>query len=133
MRRKHVIPLLGKDPHPVSKVRRSESDISARWNFGGGALQIDVRLGSSANPFQPGSEPSCSSPMRHLLRLLGERHRGMIAMPFSTPVATYRLQLRNGVDLDRAIGLLPWLRHLGVSPPFSALSSGPGIDSTATM
>ncbi|MFS0850061.1 malto-oligosyltrehalose synthase [Novosphingobium panipatense] len=46
-------------------------------------------------------------------------------MPFPTPVATYRLQLRNGVDLDRAIGLLPWLRHLGVShlylsPPFQA-------------
>lgn len=57
LRRKHVIPLLGKDPHPVSKVRRSESDISARWDFGGGALQIDVRLGSSADPFQPGSEP----------------------------------------------------------------------------
>jgi (1->4)-alpha-D-glucan 1-alpha-D-glucosylmutase len=41
------------------------------------------------------------------------------------PVATYRLQLRDGVDLDRAATLLPWLVELGVShlylaPPFHA-------------
>jgi (1->4)-alpha-D-glucan 1-alpha-D-glucosylmutase len=40
-------------------------------------------------------------------------------------VATYRLQLRCGVDLDRAAALLPWLQELGVShlylaPPFHA-------------
>lgn len=44
-----------------------------------------------------------------------------------TPVATYRLQLREGVDLDRASALLPWLVELGVShlylaPPFHAAS-----------
>ncbi|EJL35002.1 malto-oligosyltrehalose synthase [Novosphingobium sp. AP12] len=42
-------------------------------------------------------------------------------------VATYRLQLRCGVDLDRARDLLPWLGELGVShlylaPPFHAAS-----------
>jgi (1->4)-alpha-D-glucan 1-alpha-D-glucosylmutase len=42
-------------------------------------------------------------------------------------VATYRLQLRCGVDLDRARELLPWLGELGVShlylaPPFHAAS-----------
>jgi (1->4)-alpha-D-glucan 1-alpha-D-glucosylmutase len=46
-------------------------------------------------------------------------------MPQSPPVATYRLQLRDGVDLDRAATLLPWLVELGVShlylaPPFHA-------------
>ncbi|WP_404477203.1 malto-oligosyltrehalose synthase [Novosphingobium sp. BL-52-GroH] len=45
----------------------------------------------------------------------------------ATPVATYRLQLREGVDLDRARALLPWLGRLGVShlylaPPFHAAS-----------
>ncbi len=40
-------------------------------------------------------------------------------------VATYRVQLRNGVDLDMVRGLIPWLRELGVShlylsPLFSA-------------
>ncbi|HUD30717.1 MAG TPA: malto-oligosyltrehalose synthase [Novosphingobium sp.] len=43
------------------------------------------------------------------------------------PVATYRLQLRCGVDLDQARDLLPWLEGLGVShlylaPPFHAAS-----------
>lgn len=46
-------------------------------------------------------------------------------MPYDTPVATYRLQLRDGVDFDRARELLPWLVELGVShlylsPPFHA-------------
>ncbi|MFC0204647.1 malto-oligosyltrehalose synthase [Novosphingobium soli] len=46
-------------------------------------------------------------------------------MPHPVPVATYRLQLRCGVDLDRARALLPWLVELGVShlylaPPFHA-------------
>ncbi|WP_159982283.1 MULTISPECIES: malto-oligosyltrehalose synthase [unclassified Novosphingobium] len=46
-------------------------------------------------------------------------------MPPAVPVATYRLQLRCGVDLDRARALLPWLAELGVShlylsPPFHA-------------
>lgn len=44
------------------------------------------------------------------------------AIPF---VATYRLQLRNCVDLDKARELLPWLGTLGIShlylsPPFHA-------------
>lgn len=49
-------------------------------------------------------------------------------MPQAIPlVATYRLQLRDGVDLDRARALLPWLGSLGVShlylsPPFHAAS-----------
>jgi (1->4)-alpha-D-glucan 1-alpha-D-glucosylmutase len=48
-------------------------------------------------------------------------------MPQPTPIATYRLQLRDGVDLDRAAALLPWLVELGVShlylaPPFYAAS-----------
>jgi len=48
-------------------------------------------------------------------------------MPDPMPVATYRLQLRCGVDLDRARALLPWLVELGVShlylsPPFHAAS-----------
>ncbi|AXB78461.1 malto-oligosyltrehalose synthase [Novosphingobium sp. P6W] len=48
-------------------------------------------------------------------------------MPPAVPVATYRLQLRCGVDLDRARTLLPWLVELGVShlylsPPFHAAS-----------
>ena len=42
-------------------------------------------------------------------------------------VATYRLQLRDGVDLDKARELLPWLATLGIghlylSPPFQAAS-----------
>ncbi|EQB11585.1 malto-oligosyltrehalose synthase [Novosphingobium lindaniclasticum] len=42
-------------------------------------------------------------------------------------IATYRLQLRGGVGLDEARGLLPWLGELGVShlylsPPFHAAS-----------
>ncbi|GLK46139.1 MULTISPECIES: malto-oligosyltrehalose synthase [Novosphingobium] len=42
-------------------------------------------------------------------------------------VATYRLQLRDGVDLDKARELLPWLATLGIShlylsPPFHAAS-----------
>ena len=42
-------------------------------------------------------------------------------------VATYRLQLRNGVDLDQARDLLPWLSELGashlyLSPLFHAAS-----------
>lgn len=44
-------------------------------------------------------------------------------MPF--PVSTYRLQFRNGMDFDRAIGLVPYLRRLGIthlyaSPVFAA-------------
>lgn len=43
------------------------------------------------------------------------------------PIATYRLQLRGGMDLDGARALLPWLKDLGVShlylaPPFRAAS-----------
>ncbi|MFT4054948.1 MAG: malto-oligosyltrehalose synthase [Novosphingobium sp.] len=47
-------------------------------------------------------------------------------MPQAIPlVATYRLQLRDGVDFDRARALLPWLGSLGIShlylsPPFHA-------------
>lgn len=44
-------------------------------------------------------------------------------MPF--PVSTYRLQFRNGMDFDRAIGLVPYLKRLGIthlyaSPVFAA-------------
>ncbi|WP_260925822.1 alpha-amylase family glycosyl hydrolase [Novosphingobium sp. 9] len=35
--------------------------------------------------------------------------------PIPTPVATYRLQLRNGVDLSAARDLLPWLKTLRIS------------------
>ncbi|WP_232495868.1 malto-oligosyltrehalose synthase [Novosphingobium kaempferiae] len=50
----------------------------------------------------------------------------MSLLPNALPlIATYRLQLRNGVDLDDARALLPWLGKLGVShlylsPPFHA-------------
>lgn len=44
-------------------------------------------------------------------------------MPF--PVSTYRLQFRGGMDFDRAIGLVPYLKRLGIthlyaSPVFAA-------------
>ena len=44
-------------------------------------------------------------------------------MPF--PVSTYRLQFRSGMDFDRAIGLVPYLKRLGIthlyaSPVFAA-------------
>ncbi|MCO6187798.1 malto-oligosyltrehalose synthase [Rhizobium sp. L1K21] len=43
------------------------------------------------------------------------------------PVATYRLQLRNGMDFDKAGGLIPYFRQLGVShlylsPVFKAVA-----------
>ncbi len=34
-------------------------------------------------------------------------------MPF--PISTYRLQFRGGMDFDRAIGLVPYLKRLGVT------------------
>lgn len=44
-------------------------------------------------------------------------------MPF--PVSTYRLQFRGGMDFDRAVGLVPYLKRLGIthlyaSPVFAA-------------
>ena len=44
-----------------------------------------------------------------------------------TPVATYRLQFRNGMTFDRAVGLVPYLKRLGIShlyasPIFTATS-----------
>jgi (1->4)-alpha-D-glucan 1-alpha-D-glucosylmutase len=44
-------------------------------------------------------------------------------MPF--PISTYRLQFRGGMDFDRAIGLVPYLKRLGIthlyaSPVFAA-------------
>lgn len=55
-------------------------------------------------------------------------------MPF--PVSTYRLQFRGGMDFDRAIGLVPYLKRLGIthlyaSPVFAATSgSTHGYDVT---
>jgi (1->4)-alpha-D-glucan 1-alpha-D-glucosylmutase len=55
-------------------------------------------------------------------------------MPF--PVSTYRLQFRGGMDFDRAIGLVPYLKRLGIthlyaSPIFAATSgSTHGYDVT---
>lgn len=56
--------------------------------------------------------------------------------PSATPLSTYRLQFRNGMTFDRAIGLIPHIRSLGVShlyasPVFSAVSgSTHGYDVT---
>ncbi|HEY0208059.1 malto-oligosyltrehalose synthase [Acerihabitans sp.] len=53
-----------------------------------------------------------------------------------TPIATYRIQFRNGMTFDRAAGLVPYLKRLGVShlyasPIFSATSgSTHGYDIT---
>lgn len=55
-------------------------------------------------------------------------------MPF--PVSTYRLQFRGGMDFDRAIGLVPYLKRLGIthlyaSPVFAATTgSTHGYDVT---
>lgn len=55
-------------------------------------------------------------------------------MPF--PVSTYRLQFRGGMDFDRGIGLVPYLKRLGIthlyaSPVFAATSgSTHGYDVT---
>lgn len=43
------------------------------------------------------------------------------------PTATYRIQFRNGMTFDRACGLVPYLKTLGIShlyasPIFSAVS-----------
>ncbi|SFM92794.1 (1-_4)-alpha-D-glucan 1-alpha-D-glucosylmutase [Izhakiella capsodis] len=52
------------------------------------------------------------------------------------PVATYRLQFRNGMTFDRAVGLVPYLKKLGIShlyasPLFTATSgSTHGYDVT---
>ncbi|MDB5554169.1 MAG: treY [Rhizobium sp.] len=54
----------------------------------------------------------------------------------TTPSSTYRLQFRNGMTFDRAIGLIPHIKSLGVShlyasPVFSAVSgSTHGYDVT---
>src|SRR5687768_5535001 len=45
----------------------------------------------------------------------------------TTPSSTYRLQFRNGMTFDRAIGLIPHIKSLGAShlyasPIFSAVS-----------
>ena len=55
-------------------------------------------------------------------------------MPF--PVSTYRLQFRGGMDFNRAIGLVPYLKRLGIthlyaSPVFAATAgSTHGYDVT---
>jgi (1->4)-alpha-D-glucan 1-alpha-D-glucosylmutase len=56
--------------------------------------------------------------------------------PSATPTSTYRLQFRNGMTFDRAVGLIPHIKSLGVShlyasPIFSAVSgSTHGYDVT---
>jgi len=56
--------------------------------------------------------------------------------PSTTPSSTYRLQFRNGMTFDRAVGLIPHIKSLGVShlyasPVFSAVSgSAHGYDVT---
>ncbi len=36
------------------------------------------------------------------------------------PVSTYRLQFRNGMDFDRAISLVPYLKRLGISHVYAS-------------
>jgi (1->4)-alpha-D-glucan 1-alpha-D-glucosylmutase len=36
------------------------------------------------------------------------------------PIATYRIQFRNGMTFDRAAGLVPYLKHLGISHVYAS-------------
>lgn len=69
-------------------------------------------------------------------RALVRRHQPDPAIPMPFPLATYRLQFRNGMDFDRAHRLIPHLRRLGIShlyasPVFTAVTgSTHGYDVT---
>jgi hypothetical protein len=39
----------------------------------------------------------------------------MLEIDMTPPLATYRLQFRNGMTFDRAVDIVPYLKRLGVS------------------
>lgn len=52
LRSRHVVPLLGRNQNPISKVSRNEGDVAAQWSFGPGTLSLRARLGRTSDDFE---------------------------------------------------------------------------------